>query len=159
MPIDSEHQNNRKCGNHDRVGGVHDSRPQQHSNVAEIVRRPRHQVAGSIRLVKRSRQGFKMLKQVVAQLVFDIAGNADNEPPHRKAENAFTHGQSNNHQGVIGEFFPRDGLFEAVHCVTGDPRSCKKKQVRQQNAAETGGNPATVPVEMELQAAQNTPLC
>jgi len=94
-----------------------------------------------------------MLKQVVAQLVFDIAGNADNEPPHRKAENAFTHGQTNNRQGVIGEFSPRDGLFEAVHCVTGDSRSGKKKQVGQQNAAETGGNPATVPAEMELQAA------
>ena len=99
-----------------------------------------------------------MLKQIVAQFVFDIAGNANDEPPHGKAENAFAYGEPYDDEGVIAEFFPRDRLFKAIDRIAGHSRSRKKEQVCQQNADETDGNTAPIAKQINLQAVENTPL-
>ena len=90
LPVDFQHQHDGKHRDNDRIRRVHDPGPEQHPNVAEVVRNARHQIAGPVLLVKRHRKRFQMLKQIGAQLVLDLPGNADDQPPHCKPEGALT---------------------------------------------------------------------
>ena len=60
----------------DRVGEVHDRRSDGHANGAQIVREPRHQIAGAhageVRWVER----LEVSKEVVAKIVLDPPAHA-----------------------------------------------------------------------------------
>src|SRR5258708_5925671 len=104
MPIDFQHEDDSKNHDDNRICRVHDSRPEQHSNVAEIVGHARHQIAGPIFLIKRGRKYLEVMKQIITQLIFDVTGNTDDEPAHKEAENTLTNCESDDRQTVIDEF-------------------------------------------------------
>ena len=53
--------------------------PEQHAHRAEIVRQPRHDVAGRVAPVERRVQAGQVAEQVAAQPVFDVAAGVEDE--------------------------------------------------------------------------------
>ena len=77
------------------IGAIHQGRPQQHAHCVQVVGHARHDVAGAIALIKTGVLLFKLAKQIVAQVEFDLARNSDENPALRIKKNAFGQRDSN----------------------------------------------------------------
>ena len=104
LGADGEHEEQRSGGEDDGIGGVHDGRTEQHADGVEIVGGAGHDVAGAVALVVGVGEALQVLEQVVAQIEFDIAGDADDDPARQKLEDAFDEGDGDYEQGVGQEF-------------------------------------------------------
>ena len=154
LPVDTKHQQDSKARHDDRVGRVHDSRPEEHSHVAEIVRDPRHQVAGFVLLIKRHRQRLEVFEQVIPHRILDVARDTDDETPHEKSENTLAHRESDDDRSVVGQLLACDRLVQTVNGVSHDPGRCQEEQVGQENAGKPGRDAAPVLGEVGPQAGQ-----
>ena len=76
-----------------------------------------------------------MLEQFIAQRVFDIARNANDQHSCKKPEHPLQNGQADNERRVVSEFLTSDGLLETVDGVfPRDPRSGQKEDIGADNA-------------------------
>ena len=101
----------------DRRGRVHDRGADHHAHGVEIVRGARHQVARAIGLVERERKAFEVREEIVAQVVFDIARDADDDSAHQEAEDAANDGETEQEQGVVRQLaagHPRGKIIDGV---------------------------------------------
>ncbi len=76
-------QHERKCGGgeDDRVGRVHDGRPEQLADGGKVIGGPRHDVAGAVALEESGGLAFEVGEEVVAEVELDLAGGADDDLP------------------------------------------------------------------------------
>ena len=87
-------------GKHNRVRRIHDGRPQQHADGIQVIGGARHNVAGSRALVVGIGKTSRCRNKIVAQVEFDFARNADDDPAGQKLENAFDRGHRQQQQRI-----------------------------------------------------------
>ena len=119
---DLQHERQRAGGKYDRVRRVHDRRPEQHAHSVQIVGRARHDVAGPRALIVRIRKRFQMLKEIVAQVEFDLTRNADQNPPHQKLKETFTERDHNQRKRVRDDLVAGDAPIQIVDRTADDLR-------------------------------------
>src|SRR5208337_934745 len=85
---DTHHERQRTSGEHHSVGGVHDARAYQHADRVEVIGGARHNVAGAGALVKTVGEPLEMSEQVIAQIEFDFARDADQDPASKVLEDS-----------------------------------------------------------------------
>jgi len=103
-PRDHEHEGARQGKQHRHeeqeagqgVRHVHDPRPQQGADLAQVVGAAAHQVAGLIGLVEGEVQGQQPAVEPLTQLVLDLARDADDQVPHEE------HGPAGEHHDHAG---------------------------------------------------------
>ncbi len=83
----NHHQN---CQNHgdDRGGAVHDAGTEDHADGVEVVGGAGHQFAGTITHVEFGLEDQEALQEIVANVEFDVAGDADERPARGEGEKA-----------------------------------------------------------------------
>src|ERR1019366_5610885 len=75
-----------------------------HPDGVQIVGGAGHDVAGAVALVVGVGEALQVLEQVVAQIEFDVAGDADDHPAREELEDAFDEGDGDYEQGIGQEF-------------------------------------------------------
>ena len=76
-PIEMKHQYGGAQPHNQRIGGIHDAGADHHAHGVEVVRRLRHQLAGPAPVIEPKRKLHQVAEQIVPQIVFDFAGDAD----------------------------------------------------------------------------------
>ncbi len=100
-PVDRPHDSDQEEGGEERLGEVHDARAQHHADGVQIVGGARHDVAGAVLGVEILRESNDVREQVVAQIVFDVAGHADEDDAHPILENSLDDREQNNQSGEL----------------------------------------------------------
>src|SRR5438477_9124443 len=95
-----------------------------------------------------------MLEYIVAQIEFNLAGDAYELPARQKLENAFGYRNRDQQQGIEDELVVGDALLEVVHGVPQHARELRPNEVGA-NHGETAQHesPAVAP-EVRFQRAQ-----
>jgi len=86
------HEGQRQSHQHGCVGRIHDRRAQQIAHRAQIVGSAGHNVAGAVALIVGVAEAFEAREQIVAQIEFNVARNADHDPASEELEDAFAEG-------------------------------------------------------------------
>src|SRR5579864_2251697 len=115
LRADLQHEGQCRHGEDHGVGGVHDRRPQQHTHGVEIVGGTSHDVARSCLLVVAVGKALQAREEIVAQVVFDLARDADHQPARQKLKDSLGPGNGNQQQRVDHELLPRGLLIEIVN--------------------------------------------
>ena len=111
-------QNGRADDDQDNgVHGVHDARAEHRSHRIEIVGRPGHDVSRASGLQKRKGHLLNMGQKIIAQVVFDFAAYADQNPPHPEAEKSLHDGNCQDNDRVKNQFLAIQDLLEAIHDI------------------------------------------
>ena len=108
---DAQHEEQREDAQEDRVGAVHQRRPQQHAHRIQVVGHARHDVAGAVALVKARVLDFELAEQVVAQVEFDVARDADQNPALRVEKDAFDQADADQEPRENQDRLPRGTVF------------------------------------------------
>src|SRR5256885_6532268 len=72
----------------ERLAGVHDAWAEDHADIIEIVSGARHELAGAIANVKFGFHEEQMIEERAAEVEFDVAGDADENPAGTEGKKA-----------------------------------------------------------------------
>ena len=97
---DAQQEVEREDGEEDGVRAVHDAGTEEHADGVEVVGHARHDVAGAALLVVLGGLLLKLQEEVVAEVEFDVAGDADEDPAREEEEDAFGDGDGDEQAGV-----------------------------------------------------------
>ena len=86
---DVPHEDQGAGGENNGIGRIHDGRRQQHANCVQIIRRPGHDVARAGALIVGIGKPFQVAEEVIAQIEFNLARNADQLPAGKELEDPF----------------------------------------------------------------------
>ncbi len=111
---DAQHEEERKDGEEDGIGAVHERRAQQHAHGVQVVGHAGHDVAGAIALVEAGVLDLELAEEVVAQVEFDFARDADEDPALGVEEDAFDEADGDQDQGKDEDEFAAGALLDAV---------------------------------------------
>src|SRR5262249_46341567 len=92
LRADAHHECERAGGVDDRVGRVHDRGAKEHANGVEVVGGARHDVSGAVALIVRGRKALKVREEIIAQVEFNVARDADHDPASEELEDSFEGG-------------------------------------------------------------------
>ncbi len=87
---DGSHDDERETG----LGSVHEPRPEHHAHRVQIVGGARHDVAGAHAPVEIRRKRGEPPEEVVAKVVLDVPGDADQDHAHPILEDALEGGEA-----------------------------------------------------------------
>ena len=104
LGADGEHEAERAGGEDEGVGRIHDGRAEQHADGIQVVGGARHDVARAVALVVGVGEALQVREEIVAQVEFDVAGDADDHPARQKLEDSLDQSDGDDQQG-IGEKF------------------------------------------------------
>ena len=110
---DPQHEEERKDREEDGVRAVHQRWAQQHAHGIQIVCHAGHDVAGAVALVKPRVLKFQLFEEVVAQVEFDLARDADQNPALRIKKDAFDEGDRDQDE--------REDQNQLMRCALLDP--------------------------------------
>ena len=136
------------------VDRVHDARPQHHSNGAQVVGGPRHHVARGMPLVERGCQPLQVPEEVVAQVEFDPAGDADEDPPHQVSEEALGTAQGQQQSSVAEQEAGVGSLGEIIDRPSQDLGRDDHRHVGHEDHRDTGGDAGAVLPQVGDQGGQ-----
>ena len=151
---DREHEGQRPGGKHNGVRRIHDRRPQQHAHRIQVVGGARHNVAGSRALVVRVRKPFEVPEQIIAEIKFDFAGNADHDPAGQKLENPLGGRHRQQEQRIGNQFVASDAEMKVVYGSLDYQRKQNPNSIGQENAQRTHHIVAAVLLEIGNQGTQ-----
>ncbi len=83
------------------IGGVHDARADQHAHRVQIVGGARHDVAGAGALIEAVGEPLQMREQIVAQIEFDLARDADQDPARQVLKDGLDAGDRQQQQRIL----------------------------------------------------------
>ena len=89
--------------------------PEQHADRVQVVGSASHNVAGSRALIVRVGKAFEMTEEVVAQIEFDFAGDADHDPAGQKLKDSFARSHRQQEQRIGDELVPSDTEMKVIH--------------------------------------------
>ena len=98
--------------------------PSSIADGVQIVGGAGHDVAGAVALVVGVGEAFEVGEQIVAQIEFDVAGNADDHPARQKLEDSFGQRDGDDEQGVGEKFLAGDA---GVQIVDGAAQNLRKE--------------------------------
>src|SRR6185312_12142549 len=93
----------------------HDGGTQKHSHGVQIIGGPRHNVACTVLLVVAVIESRQMGKHVIAQVVLDLARNADHDPASQELKNAFRSCDGEQQERVNKEFVAGSGPVQIIN--------------------------------------------
>ena len=150
----ADHVRQRRGGEDDGVGAVHDGRAEQLANGAEVVGRPRHDVAGAVLLEEAGRLRFEVREEVVAEVELDFARSSDDDLPLNVEERAGDGGDGDEFERGVGD---RRGCQVVLHVVDGmadDDGHKRLGRVVDDEREEAPGEAPPVTAEVREQGAQ-----
>ena len=126
---DAKQEEQRADCEEDGVGAVHQGRTQQHAHRIQVVGHAGHDVAGAVPLIETGVLAFQLPEEIVAQIEFDFARDADQDPALGVEEDAFDEGDSDKNAGEKNNAFARDSVLQFVDCLSQNlretaPRRC-----------------------------------
>ena len=142
--VQAEHEHQGRHEDDDRAGRVHHRRPRHHAHRVQVVGGPRHEVAGAVRVEIGGRERLQPREEVVAQVVFEVPRNADDDAPHQEAEHAPDERQAEDEARVRAEFRAGHALRQVVDGVFEHPRRGEGGDGRQCCARQPQRKPASV---------------
>ena len=131
---DAQHEGQRARGEDHGVGGVHDARADQHAHRVEVVGGAGHDVAGAGALVEAVGEPLEMGEQVVAQVEFDLARDANQDPAREELEDGFGAGDGEQPSGIGQQLMHSDALVQVVDGAADDQREENPDAVVAQHA-------------------------
>ena len=127
-PVELEHQADGHNHRHRRARRVHDAGTHEVPDRVQVVRELRHQVAGPRRDVKALGEAAEVTKEVVAQVVFHIARDADQDPAHPELEDGFRERDAQQHEGeneqLVANYAAGSGCMDQQMAPRVDRRQC-----------------------------------
>ena len=123
-----QHEDQRPGGEHHGVGGVHDARAEQHADGVQIVGGARHDVAGAGALVEAVGQRFQMAEQIVAQVEFDFARNADQDPASEELEDGLAAATASSSQGIGQQLVAGNAQVQIIDGAADDQRERESRR-------------------------------
>ncbi len=93
-PVKVQHETDGGHAHHQRVGRVHDPGADHIPHRVQVVGELRHQIAGTVLGVISRRKPHEVRKQIVAEVVLDVARDSDQDPAHPELENSLGGGNS-----------------------------------------------------------------
>src|SRR5208282_6200652 len=102
----------------------------------------------AIALVVGVRETLEVSEEIVAQIEFDVAGNADYDPAREELEDAFGEKDADDSQGIFQQFVRGDSGMEIVGGVAQDLRKLDRDSVSEQNAQSAPGE--TRPIALQI---------
>ena len=141
-------------GEHHGVGGVHDARADQHAHGVQVVGHAGHDVAGAGALVVAVGEALEVGEQVVAEVEFDFARNADQDPAGQVLEDRLDAGDGEQHRRVGQQFVAGDALVQVVDGAADDQREQDPDAVVAEHAERADPEGGSVLAEVREQWAQ-----
>ncbi len=129
LGADLEHVTHGQRGENDRVGGIHDCRAQQIAHGVQVVGSAGHDVAGAVALIVGVRKAFEVSEQIVAQVKFDVARNADDYPAGQELEDALGDKNGDHGQRVLHELLGGHSGMEIVGRMAENLRKLNRNRV------------------------------
>src|SRR5262249_11283712 len=86
----------------------------------QVVRGSGHDVAGAVLLKIGVRKRLQVREEIVAQVEFNLARDADHQPSRQKLEDALDTGNGQQQQGINQDFVLRHSRFEVVDGTSDD---------------------------------------
>ena len=116
LRADADHEGQRRGGEDDGVGRVHDGRAEELADGVEVVGGAGHDVAGAVGVVEAGGLAFEVGEEVVAEVELDLARGADDDLAGDVEEDGRERGDQQQAQRVVDDL----GLGDAVlHVVDG----------------------------------------
>ena len=112
---DAQQEVEREDGEQDGVRAVHDAGAEEHADGVEVVGHARHDVAGAALLVVLGGLLFELQEEIVAEVEFDVAGDADEDPAREEQEDALGDGDGDKQPGVEEDLLAGDAMVEVVY--------------------------------------------
>jgi hypothetical protein len=150
--VDRDHDREGHRKRQQRVRRIHDRRADHHPHRVEIVGRARHQVAGAVRLEIRQRQLLQVREEVVAHVVLDVAGGADQNPAREELEDAAEQTDREQQRAVAGQLAARHALCEIVDRAPEHGRPGERDRSRHHDACQAEDELAAVAQNVGEQA-------
>ncbi len=130
-PVEMQHHADRGQAHHQRGRGIHDSRAHQVPDRVQVIGELRHQVAREGLGVIPRGEAHQVEKQVVAQVVFHIARDADQNPAHPELKDRHRQRDHQQQPGVEKQPVPGHAAREAVNRGLDDQRQIDAQGLRQ----------------------------
>ena len=127
--------------------------PTHHTDRAEIAGRPRHQIASAVALEVREIEPLQVREEVVAEVVLDVAGSADNDPTHQEAKHTPDCGERQQDHGIEADFAGIHAAPEIVDGVFQHPRTRQPDRGCRDNADESEEKGTAIPEEITQEPA------
>ena len=99
--LDHEIEREDACGN--RVGRVHDARAEHHADGVEVISGARHQVARAVADIEFRLEFYQPGEQIIAQVVFDLARDSDQNPSRPEREKSFHNHRHSDRDAIKGQ--------------------------------------------------------
>ena len=135
-PVETQHDRDREQKGQSRFETVHDARAQQHADLIQIVGGARHNVAGALAREVVRRKADDVTEEVVPEVEFDVARNADQDDPHPELEDAFSGGYGEEQQGETRHGARGRTRFECVDPPAEHQRAADGNRVLHDQAGE-----------------------
>ena len=107
-----EHQDDGEDHANDGLAAVHDARAEDHAHGVQIVGGARHQFAGAVADVEFRLHKEKAIQQIAADIEFDVARNADENPTSHERKHGSHRNESDKQQAIDAECVAAVGRVE-----------------------------------------------
>ena len=124
--------------------GIHDSWSQYKTNGIQVVCGPGHEISGASGLVKGERHLLDVGKEVVPQIVFNIAAHSDQNFPHPETEKAFKEGYAYDQAGIKQKIIQLNTGQQIIDNIFQDLRVYQTGDDGQDNHQKTYAKPPLV---------------
>ena len=146
--VDRQHQRNRHDEHHGGAGHVHHGGPDHHAHRVQVVGRARHQVAGAVGMEIGQRQPLHPREERVPQVVLEVAGRPDDDPPDQKAEDPADERKAQQQARVEPERATGHVRRQVVDGVAQNPGPCQRQRGGQDETQQTDRELAAKPEHM-----------
>ena len=135
--VDRQHQRDRHDEHHDSAGHVHDGGSDHHAHRIQVVGGAGHQVAGTVGMKVGQWQPLQTREEQVPQVVLEVAGRPDDDPPDQKAEDTAHDRETQEQARIEPELATGHVRREIVDGVAEDPGPEQRERGGQNETAQT----------------------
>src|SRR5437660_7301064 len=102
--MDVQHEKKHDNHSNNRVGGIHDSRAQKHTDRVHVISGSGHDVAGFVVLIVPAGESQQVRKKIIAQIIFNVARHSDHDFAHQEQKDSFQNSKDHNEGAVSQQF-------------------------------------------------------
>jgi hypothetical protein len=149
--VDRHHDDDCDDEREPRACRVHHGGADHHSDGAQIVRRPRHQVTRAMFVEVAEMLALELREEVVSEVVLELPGRPDDHAAHQEPEDSADRGEPEQNGRVPPKLIGRHLRGEIVDRVFEDPRSGERDRGHDDDTGEPAEKRATVPQHVPQQ--------
>lgn len=148
LPVDAGHDGDGEEGGEDGFDPVHDAGAEHHADLIEVVGGAGHEVAGAHGLVVGGAEQEEVGEDVVADVVLDVAGDADEDEAHEVLQDAAGEAEQNDDEGEDPEAGEVLAGKEGIEAVADEEGVDAGENDFAEEAGEADGQAAAVAAEV-----------